>query len=76
MRIIFDKVFGSNILIAFFGKQSSNCSFCSQKVTQKNLSMIYKDKNGKLKVLCSSLICIFEAIDIDEIHLKTSNKEE
>ena len=61
MNIIFDKSLGRFVLVAIFGKQSSECDFCIRKVTQKNLGMIFKDKEGITRVCCNNLICGLEA---------------
>lgn len=61
MNIIFDKSLGRFVLVAMFGKQSSECDFCIRKVTQKNLGMIFKDKDGIMRTCCNSLICLLEA---------------
>lgn len=61
MNIIFDKVLGRMVLVAIFGKQSSQCNFCFRKVTQKNLGMIFKDQENEMHVCCNNLICLLDA---------------
>jgi len=67
MNIIFHKGFGSRILVAIFGKQSSQCNFCFRKVTQRNLGMIFKggkEESDTIYVCCNNLICLLGAEEV------------
>lgn len=66
MNIIFDKTLGRSVIVAIFGKQSTECDFCFRKVTQKNLGMIFKDQENKMHVCCNNLICSLEAEKLRE----------
>jgi hypothetical protein len=61
MNIIFHKSLGSRLLVMMFGKQSSECDFCFRKVTQRNLAMIFKDKEGIMRVCCNNIVCLLSA---------------
>lgn len=61
MNIIFDKALGRMVIVAIFGKQSTECDYCFRKVTQKNLGMIFKDHDGEMRVCCRNIVCLLEA---------------
>lgn len=64
MNIIFDKAFGRLILVAIFRKQSGHCYFCNRKVTERNLGMVFKNKDNEAKVCCNSIFCAIQYVDM------------
>jgi hypothetical protein len=78
MNLIFDKSLGGIVLVAIFGKQSKLCSFCSRKVTKRNLGMVFK-YNDSTYVCCNSFICLLDANRIggkDDGHFSRLKRED